>query len=194
MNDMALGSPAMMAAMMVAMMLPSFAPTLWRYHRAAGDGRRAASGRRTWLFALGYGGVWTIIAVVLSALSGAHVGPWTTRVIVLSAGLVQCTRWKAARLARCRGAFATGCAMSSVERGATTPWRDGWRFGVDCGLSCAALTAILLAVGLMDLRAMVVITLAITTERLAPLGTRIARVTGAIALCIGFIMCVQAMR
>ena len=38
--------------------------------------------------------------------------------------------------------------------------------------------AILLAVGVMDLRAMAVVTAAITVERLAPAGERVARVIG----------------
>jgi predicted metal-binding membrane protein len=46
------------------------------------------------------------------------------------------------------------------------------RFGLHCGLSCANLTAILLVAGVMDLRAMTVVTAAITAERLAPTGER----------------------
>lgn len=191
MSDMAFVSPAMMASMMVAMMLPSFAPTLWRYYRALGATRVPHAGERTVLFALGYAGVWAMITAVLYALSDAPVASWLAGVVVLCAGIVQCTRWKAARLTRCRDAFAPGWAMT---RGARTALRDGWCFGVDCGLSCAAPTAILFAVGLMDMGAMALVTLAITGERLAPMGGRIARVTGIAALCTGFIMCVQAMR
>ncbi|MNT62278.1 hypothetical protein D3C72_1999850 [compost metagenome] len=47
------------------------------------------------------------------------------------------------------------------------------------------MTAILLATGIMDLRAMAVITAAITAERLAPHGERIAKATGAIAVSAG---------
>ena len=53
------------------------------------------------------------------------------------------------------------------------------RLGLHCGLSCANLTAILLVIGVMDLRAMAVVTAAITAERLAPTGEPAARVIGA---------------
>jgi predicted metal-binding membrane protein len=189
MNDMALVSPAMMGSMMAAMMLPSFAPTLWRYHRALGATRVPRAGGWTLVFALGYAVVWTMIASALYAVSDASVPSWAAGAVVLWAGVIQCTQWKAIRLVRCRDAFAPGCVMPCGPR---TAFRDGWRFGIDCGLSCAAPTAILFVVGLMDVRAMAAITLVITAERLAPMGTRIARVTGAVAFCAGLIMCLRA--
>jgi predicted metal-binding integral membrane protein DUF2182 len=60
-------------------------------------------------------------------------------------------------------------------------------------LSCAAPMAVLFVAGLMDPRMMVVITAAITAERVAPGGARIARVTGALALVVGLAICVRAM-
>jgi predicted metal-binding membrane protein len=47
--------------------------------------------------------------------------------------------------------------------------------------------AILLVFGMMDLRAMAVVTAAITLERVAPSGARVARVTGALALVAGVV-------
>jgi predicted metal-binding membrane protein len=47
----------------------------------------------------------------------------------------------------------------------------------------------LLAMGLMDARMMVAITAAITAERVALGGARIARMTGALALAAGVVMC-----
>jgi len=52
--------------------------------------------------------------------------------------------------------------------------------------------AVLLVAGLMDARVMVMITAAITAERVAPAGARIARLTGALALVAGLVMCVRA--
>jgi len=46
----------------------------------------------------------------------------------------------------------------------------GLRLGVHCSMRCVNLTAILVAIGIMDLRAMAVVTAAITPERLAPSG------------------------
>lgn len=52
--------------------------------------------------------------------------------------------------------------------------------------------AILFVAGLMDLRMMLAITAAITAERVAPAGVRVARLTGALALIVGLMICVRA--
>ncbi len=66
------------------------------------------------------------------------------------------------------------------------------RFGFRCSLSCANLTAILLAVGVMDLRAMALVTAAITAERLAPAGERVAQGTGTFAIVAGLLFIARA--
>ena len=186
----------MTVAMMIAMMLPSIAPTLWRYHRHLCAIRMPRAGQRTTLFAVGYAGVWTTIGLALFAMSAElspmgmdpPFAPWAGAV-VLCVGALQRSRWKAERLLRCGHACVTARA---VPRNVMTAWRDGCRLGVDCGLSCAAPMAVLLVTGLMDARMMVVITAAITAERVAPAGARIARLTGAVALVAGLVMCVRA--
>ncbi len=77
---------------------------------------------------------------------------------------------------------------------AATAWRHGLRLGLHCGLSCANLTAILLVIGVMDLRAMAVVTAAITAERLAPAGERVAQVIGAVVVGAGLLLIAQAAR
>jgi predicted metal-binding membrane protein len=71
-------------------------------------------------------------------------------------------------------------------------WRRGFEFGVDCALSCAGPMAVLCVAGLMDMRMMLVITLAITAERVASAGPRIARLTGVAALIVGSVMFLAA--
>ena len=196
--------PAMTAlmtvAMMVAMMLPSLTPTLWRYHRHLRAMRMRRAGQRTTLFAVGYASVWTTIGLALFAMSAElspmgmasptdpPFAPWAGAV-VLCVGALQRSRWKAKQLLRCRRACVTARA---VPRNVMTAWRDGCRLGVDCGLSCAAPMAVLFVAGLMDARMMVLMTAAITAERVAPAGARIARLTGALALVAGLVMCVRA--
>ena len=75
---------------------------------------------------------------------------------------------------------------------AGTAWRLGLRLGLHCTCCCAGLTAILLAIGVMDLRAMVVVAAAITVERLAPTGQRVARATGAVVVGGGALMIARA--
>jgi predicted metal-binding membrane protein len=48
--------------------------------------------------------------------------------------------------------------------------------------------AVLLVVGVMDLRAMVVVAAAINIERLAPAGERIGRVTGGVVVAAGLLL------
>jgi predicted metal-binding membrane protein len=194
---MSMASPAMMAlmtvVMMVAMMLPSLAPTLWGYHRHLRAMRVSRGWQRTALFAVGYASVWITISLALFAMRGelspmGMAWPWAGAV-VLCAGALQRSPWKAKQLLRCRQACVIARALPGYI---LIAWRDGCRLGVDCGLSCAAPMAVLFVAGVMDARMMVVITAAITAERVAPAGARVARLTGALALVAGSVMCARA--
>jgi predicted metal-binding membrane protein len=52
--------------------------------------------------------------------------------------------------------------------------------------------AILLVIGVMDLRAMAVVAAAITVERLAPYSGQVARVIGALVLGTGLLLIARA--
>ncbi len=54
--------------------------------------------------------------------------------------------------------------------------------------------ATLLVIGVMDLRAMARVALAITVERLAPAGERVARLAGGVAAATGLFLIVRAAR
>ncbi|MFY9821683.1 MAG: DUF2182 domain-containing protein, partial [Thermoanaerobaculia bacterium] len=75
---------------------------------------------------------------------------------------------------------------------AGTAWRHGLRLGLHCGRCCAGLMAILLVLGVMDLRAMALVAAAITVERLAPAGEGVARALGAVAVGAGLFLIVRA--
>ncbi|HEY7059531.1 MAG TPA: DUF2182 domain-containing protein, partial [Vicinamibacterales bacterium] len=64
--------------------------------------------------------------------------------------------------------------------------------GGHCSACCAGLTAILLVLGMMDLRAMAVVTAAITLERLAPAGVPVARAIGGVAVAAGLVLIARA--
>ena len=51
---------------------------------------------------------------------------------------------------------------------------------------------ILLVIGVMDLRAMAVVTAAITAERLAPAGEQVARAIGVVVIGVGFFLIARA--
>jgi predicted metal-binding membrane protein len=59
------------------------------------------------------------------------------------------------------------------------------RLGLHCSRACAGFTAILLVIGVMEARAMAVLTVAITAERLVPSGRRVVWGVGALAIAAG---------
>ena len=119
----------------------------------------------------------------------ARAVPIAVGVVVLIAGAVQFTTWKARQLVCCRDSSGLGGELTADAR---TAWRYGVRLGVDCGPCCANLMVILLVVGVMDLRAMAVVTAAITAERLAPAGERVARMIGTVVVGAGLVLIARA--
>ena len=180
-------SPAMAVAMMVAMMLPSFAPTLWRHHRLLRATPVPYAGARTMIFAAGYASVWAAIGLAMSRSVPIHrpFAPEVVGAVILCAGALQCSPWKAAQLLRCRG-------RSAQPQNVMTAWLAGCTAGGACSLSCGAPMAVLFVTGLMDTRMMLVITAVVTAERVAPGGAHIARLAGVVALGAGFVMCARA--
>ena len=69
---------------------------------------------------------------------------------------------------------------------------SGLRLRLHCAKCNVGLMAILLGLGVMDLRAMAVVGAAITVERLAPIGERVARATGAVVVVAGLFLIVRA--
>src|SRR5439155_9747171 len=179
----------MWVVMMVAMMLPSLVPMLWRYRQAVGKTGEMRLGRLTALVGVGYFVVWTVfgmaafpLGVVLATIEMqqpalASAVPIAVGVVVLLAGCLQLSAWKARHLAWCREAAGRG---RTLPADAGTAWRHGLRLGLHCTHCCVGLMAILLVIGVMDLRAMAVVAAAITVERLAPAGERVARAIGAV--------------
>ena len=73
-----------------------------------------------------------------------------------------------------------------------TAWRHGVRLGLHCVYCCAGLTAVLLVIGVMELRAMALVTVANTLERLAPAGERVAQGIGAVTVATGLFLIARA--
>ena len=61
-----------------------------------------------------------------------------------------------------------------------------------CVHCCFGLTATLLVVGVMDLRAMALVTVMISVERLAPSGDRVAKIVGAAGIAAGLLLIARA--
>jgi predicted metal-binding membrane protein len=212
--DAGLAFVGMWVVMMTAMMLPALAPMLWRYRVAVargvpghgGPGRPRADEARlgglTALAGLGYLLVWAAFGMAVFPLGAAvsaagmrwpalvQAMPLAQGVVVVLGGVLQCSPWKARHLA-------CWLRMPGPDRGLPsdpgTAWRHGMRLGLHCGYCCAGLTAVLLAMGVMDLTAMALATAAISAERLAPGGPRIARGVGAIAVVAGLCLIARAL-
>jgi len=191
----------MWVVMMVAMMLPVLIPMLWRYRQAVGRPDETRLNRLTALVGVGYFLVWTVngmaafpLGIALAAVEMeepalARAVPIAVGVVVLIAGCLQFTAWKARHLACCREMPGHG---RTLPADAGTAWRHGLRLGLHCSQCCAGLIAILLVIGVMDLRAMAVVAAAITIERLAPAGERVARAIGAVAVGAGLFLIARA--
>ncbi len=189
------------AVMMTAMMFPAAAPMLLLFQRVAFQRPAAGgSGVATWLFAVGYLVVWTLVGALTwglvqvgSALAGrlgaverTTWAPLALGGVLVLAGLYQLTPLKRVCLNHCRN------PLSFVM----THWRDGrWgalRMGVVHGLYCLgccwALFTVLVAAGIMSLAWMLLLTLVVFAEKVLPLGRRTALIVGVAFLVLGVVV------
>jgi len=185
----------MWTVMMIAMMLPSLVPTLLRYRATVARRGGARIELLTAVNGAGYFLVWiaagaavfaigvTLAAIEMRDATLSRAVPVAGGSTILIAGLLQFTRWKRQRLSICRG--------GGDEAGPPTvrnAMRRGICAGLRCVYCCANLTAILLVAGVMDLRAMAVVTAAITAERISRSGQRMARLSGALIVAAGTVL------
>ncbi|MEO5822394.1 MAG: DUF2182 domain-containing protein [Vicinamibacteraceae bacterium] len=201
----------MWMVMMLAMMLPALVPMLRRYAEAVPQtapktlsGIGAATddrlvGRLVAIAGLGYFCVWAAAGLALfpagAALSAiamaqpamARAVPWATAAVLLIAGARQFSAAKARALACCGAARAHDRAAT-----AGAAWRHGLRLGVQCLRCCGNLMVVLVVVGVMDLTTMALVTAAITAERVAPAGERVARASGGILVAAGVVAMARA--
>jgi predicted metal-binding membrane protein len=191
----------MWIVMMVAMMLPSLMPMMWRYRAAVGRTGATRLAGPTALVGAGYFIVWTLFGMATfplgAALAAAEMQvpalaravPLAVGAVVLVAGAFQFSGWKARHLACCRSL--PGCD-ARLPADVAAAWRHGLRLGRHCACCCANLTAILLAVGVMDLGTMAIVAAGITVERLAPGGERAAHFLGIVLTGAGLMLIAQA--
>ena len=193
----------MWVAMMVAMMLPSTMPMLLLYRRAVRFRHEAHAGWLAAAMATGYFGVWTafglvaygaglaIAATAMRSATASRAVPIASGLALVAAGVYQLTPWKAACLKHCRDPLSVVAAhMRGGWRGAL---RLGIHHGAFCAACCWALMVIQLALGIMDLLAMIGIALVIALEKLLPRGLSVARATGLAAIFGGLALAARAL-
>jgi predicted metal-binding membrane protein len=189
--------------MMLAMMLPSLVPMLLRYRHGLRVASEKRLGARTAICGVAYFSVWLalgaaalafgeiLVAIEMQWSAFARAVPLLIGFVLLLAGCLQLTPWKARQLALCR--FAPVCAGTPSGR-PENAWRHGVRLGVHCALCCSGFMIILLLVGTMNLAAMGILAAAITIERMAPRPIIAARVAGVAIIVVGAIAIARALR
>ena len=138
---------AMWTVMMIAMMLPSLVPMLGRYRRTVVTNGTARRGVLTAVVAIGYFAVWSALGAAIypfgAALAVAQMRlpalvravPVAAGVVVMLAGAVQLSAWKARHLAFGRD---TAHDVHALSADVGTAWRHGVCLGIHCNYCCAA--------------------------------------------------------
>ena len=188
----------MWAIMMVAMMLPSAAPTILLVTALARD--RIAPVAVP--FACGYVLVWTGFSLAATALqfgldrAGALSETMATNsaalagVVLIVAGGYQWTPLKQACLRHCRSPLAF--LLRRWRQGAWGAVTNGMRHGLFCLGCCWMLMVLLFVGGLMNLLWIAALALLVLIEKTFPWGGRMSRVTGAALVGWGTVTLVTA--
>jgi predicted metal-binding membrane protein len=174
--------------MMAAMMLPSVTPTATLYAKTM---QRNRAVRIAGLVA-GYLAVWAAaglpaygLAWLAGWLTGTH--PSAAHIMAVAvfgvAGIYQLTSLKDRCLAHCRSPLGLLLHYGSY-RGRLRDLRVGAHHGGYCLGCCWALMVILVAVGVMNVAAMVGLAAVVLIEKAAPRGPTLGRLVGATALAL----------
>jgi len=190
----AAGFLAMWVAMMGAMMIPSLVPTLARDRPAV-----ESSGFAPALAGASYFAVWAaagagvyvvgtaLVAAELRWLALAPAIPIARGGVLVAAGWVQLTPWKARHLTCCREG-----RPGAARPGAGAAWRRGISLGVDCVLCCVPFMTLLVVTGMMNLAMIALTALAITVERVAREPALVVRLAGLLVIGAGALEIVRA--
>lgn len=181
--------------MMAAMMLPSVAPFASFYTRTF----TAHRDRRLVAFASGYLLVWAAAGVpafglawVADRLVVDHATAATAlaALVFLACGVYQLTPLKDRCLARCRSPLGFTLKYASY-RGRGRDLRAGAFHATFCVGCCWALMALLVAFGLMNVLAMVVVAAVVFVEKTWGWGVRFARALGVVSIVLAVLVVVH---
>lgn len=178
----------MWTPMMAAMMLPAVAPIAAAYSRTVRTLRTA----RLTTFALGYLVVWVaagvpafLLAWGAERLTQDEPGLATTAAVTAYAvcGVYQLTPWKDRCLQHCRSPLALLLQYGSYK-GRLRDFRAGLHHGAYCAGCCWALFVVLVAVGVTNLAAMVILASVVLLEKLWSRGVTFSRAVGVLAVLL----------
>ena len=178
------------AVMMAAMMLPALAP-LGALYAGEGPGRSA----RAVGLAAGYVLTWALfggLALAVSVAAGdladrnESAAAWVGAGLLIGAGVYQLSPLKDRCLSVCRSPLHI-LMRTGAYRGQLRHVRAGIYHGAYCVACCWSLMIALIALGVMDLRWMVVFAIVITLEKLWRYGRYVALVAGIGLIALGLI-------
>jgi predicted metal-binding membrane protein len=192
-GTMGLGAAAFLglwAVMMAAMMLPALAP-LGALYAGEGPGRSArAAGLAT-----GYVLTWALFGVVALAASVAagdladrneSAAAWVGAALLVGAGAYQLSPLKDRCLTVCRSPLHI-LMRTGAYRGPLRHVQAGIYHGAYCVGCCWSLMIALIALGVMDLRWMVIFAVVITLEKLWRYGRYVALAAGIGLIALGLL-------
>jgi predicted metal-binding membrane protein len=187
---------AMWWAMMLAMMVPSAAPTILLFcavHRQGQAGGTLRGSPPVAAFALGYLGVWFAFSLAASALQwelsrstifspeSMIIRPkWLVVALLLLASAYQLSPMKRACLTHCRSP--ASFLAAHWRPGAIGAARLGLLHGGYCLGCCWAMMLLLFAGGVMNIVWIVLLSTLVLAERLVPAGYAVRRLIGLVLL------------
>ena len=181
--------------MMTAMMLPSALPMIGLYGATQrGNAATRADGAPVAVFTLVYLVVWAATGVPVYLAHAALMRlparglAYAIAVILVAAGVFQCSPLKQACLRACRSPL--GFLLGYWRAGRWGSLVLGWRHAWYCVGCCWALMLVLVAAGAMGLPWVLLITAVVAAEKLLPGGEWIARVSGGALAILGVVVAV----
>ena len=198
---------AMWWVMMVAMMVPSAAPTILLYARVCGHavekGIATAPVAPVTFFASGYLVSWLGFSVaatatqaalerlgLMNAMAMTSTSTILSAAFLLAAGFYQFSALKTACLDHCRAPV--GFLVAHWRRGSWGALRMGVRHGLYCIGCCWSLMALLFVGGVMNLIWIVGLAALVLVEKVAPYGGLLGRLAGGLMISAGTILLLQA--
>ncbi|WP_305908536.1 DUF2182 domain-containing protein [Methylomarinum sp. Ch1-1] len=183
---------SMWAVMMAAMMLPSALPMIKAYSRACRQ-RYHQDFPYSLLFSLAYLSIWFLFSVVLTLLQWQfhhqqwltpmmeNDSPWLAALILITAGLYQFSAFKQSCLHHCR--TPASFLLNHWQNGHSGAFKMGMTHGLYCLGCCWAQMLLMFAVGVMNITAMIILTLFILLEKSLPLYIDTLSKTAGVLLC-----------
>jgi predicted metal-binding membrane protein len=194
---------SMWVAMMIAMMFPSVYPMVLLFARVS-KGQSTQTGHTqvpTWMFVAGYLVIWTLMGGLMYLaslgirwLEGHMAWPrnWaslSSGVVLIGAGVYQCSRWKGVCLTHCRSPLSF--ILHQWREGASGAFRMGIDHGAYCVGCCWGLMLVMFAMGLMSLVWMGFLTLVIFVEKVTRVGPTLSKVIGGLFILLGIAMLID---